>query len=63
MPTQLQHFELARRKIAERHQTFMDLVNHPTNPLTREDLEANIRRRPALWGGYAGFLDHLPRRA
>jgi len=53
----------AERRAAERDQAFMDLVRHPTNPLTREDLEANIRRRPALWGRYAGFLDKLPRRA
>lgn len=55
-------FYEASRLNAERDATFMELVNHPTNPLTREDLEANIRRRPALWQRYAGFLDKLPRR-
>lgn len=63
MLTQAQHFELARRRIAETNQTFMELVNHPTNPLTREDLAANIARRPALWQRFAGFLDTLPTRA
>lgn len=60
--TQKQLFELARRNLAGCNQTFMELVNHPTNPMTREDLEANIKRRPELWGRYAGFLDVLPRR-
>ena len=60
MMTQLQHYELARRKLADANSTFMELVNHPTNPLTREDLAANIKRRPALWERYAGFLDILP---
>lgn len=60
--TQMQLFELARRANAALDQTFMELVNHPTNPMTREDLEANIKRRPELWGRYAGFLDVLPRR-
>ena len=60
--TQAQMFELARRANAALDQTFMELVNHPTNPMTREDLEANIKRRPELWGRYAGFLDVLPRR-
>lgn len=60
MLTQAQHFERARRNIADADVAFMDLVNHPTNPLTREDLARNIERRPALWGRFAGFLDTLP---
>ncbi|MGX7874399.1 hypothetical protein ACVDG5_018055 [Mesorhizobium sp. ORM6] len=62
MLTQAQHFELARRRIAETNLAFMELVNHPTNPLTREDLAANIERRPALWNRFAGFLATLPSR-
>jgi hypothetical protein len=56
---QRQHFYEASRRLGEANETFMELVNHPTNPLTREDLEANIKRRPALWSRYAGFLDKL----
>lgn len=63
MITQAQHFELARRRLAEANETFLELVNHPTNPLTKEDLAANIARRPALWSRYAGFMDSLPSRA
>jgi hypothetical protein len=60
MPTQAQMYYEAERKAGERDRAFMDLVNHPTNPLTREDLARNIERRPALWSRYAGFLDKLP---
>lgn len=60
MKNQVQMFYDASRKIGERDSTFLELVNHPTNPLTREDLQANIKRRPALWGRYAGFLKTLP---
>jgi hypothetical protein len=62
MQTQKQMYYAAVRAAGEKDATFMELVNHPTNPITREDLEANIARRPALWSRYAGFLDKLPRR-
>lgn len=60
MPTQAQMYYAAERKAADRDIAFLELVGHPTNPLTREDLAANIKRRPALWLRYAGFLDNLP---
>ena len=60
--TQAQHYELARRNNADINATFMELVNCKENPLTREDLEANIKRRPELWGRFAGFLNTLPTR-
>lgn len=56
-------FYRAMSDAAIRDADFSWLVTHPTNPLTREDLEANIARRPSLWSRYAGFLDKLPRRA
>lgn len=62
MMTQFQQYEMARRKLADANSAFSDLVNHPTNPLTREDLEANIKRHPELWARYSGFLDTLPPR-
>jgi hypothetical protein len=62
MLTQMQRYELARRKLAAENEAFMALVNCPTNPLTKEDLAANIGRRPALWARFAGFMDTLPSR-
>ena len=61
-PTQREMYYRAERQAADRDILFMELVNHPTNPLTREDLARNIERRPALWSRYAGFLDKLPSR-
>ena len=60
--TQIQMYRQTERRLADANATFMELVNHPTNPLTREDLAENIARRPALWSRYAGFLDILPSR-
>lgn len=62
MMTQRDHFYHSHRKVSDVNNTFMELVNHPTNPLTKEDLEKNIERRPSLWGRFAGFLDKLPSR-
>lgn len=63
MKTQLQHYHEAARQVADANQTFLELVNSPTNPLTREDLAAAIDRRPALWGRFSGWLERLPTRA
>jgi hypothetical protein len=52
----------AEKMAGEVNRTFLELVNHPTNPLTREDLIANIQRRPALWSRFAGWVDKLPAR-
>lgn len=62
-PSQKQMFYAASRKAAEADIAFMDMVNHPTNPMTREDLEALIKRRPEKYGRYKGFLDKLQSRA
>lgn len=61
--SQTQHYEIARRDIAALNEQFMALVTCPTNPMTREDLEANIKRRPALWSRFSGFLQTLPSRS
>lgn len=60
LPSQRELYYRAERQAAERDLTFLELVSHPTNPITREDLEANIKRRPSLWARYAGWLDKLP---
>ena len=57
MPTQAQMYYQAERRSAELNMTFLDLVR---DGLTREDLQRNIERRPALWGRFQGFLDKLP---
>ena len=61
-PTQADMFYAASQAIAARHMAFLEMVQHPTNPMTREDLEALIQKRPNLWGRYAAWLNKLPSR-
>lgn len=60
--TQAQHFELARRRLADADQAFLEMVAHPTNPMMREDLDALIKLRPHKYSRFAGWLDVLPSR-
>ena len=60
MLTQHQHFEKAHRKIADLNETFMEMVNHPTNPMTKADLAALLKKDPERYGRFEGFLDKLP---
>jgi len=60
MLTQAQHYEQTRRDVAAVNQQFMELVNCKENPMTKQDLIANIARRPSLWKRFEGFIDSLP---
>lgn len=55
--TQEQMFYQAQRRVADANETFLELV---TAGLTREELQRNIERRPALWSRYANWLTVLP---
>lgn len=57
MPTQEQMFYQAHRQIADANETFLELVK---DGMTREELQRNIERRPALWSRYANWLEVLP---
>ena len=54
---QEQHFWAAHRKVADANDAFLFLVEHG---MTREELETNIQKRPALWGRFSGWLEKLP---
>lgn len=58
--TQLQMFYAAHRQVAETNNTFLELVKEG---LTREELEINIERRPALWQRFENWLPVLPSKA
>ena len=60
MKTQMQLFYEAGRKISDGHSAFMEMITHPTNPLTSNDLRKLIAKRPELYGKYSGFIDNLP---
>lgn len=59
MKTQVQMFYEEQSKVAARDHAFVELVNHPTNPLTNQDLERAIARWPERYGRYAGFVGKL----
>lgn len=46
-------------KIGRMDAAIMDAIRHPTNPMTADDLEALIRRRPEVYGRYAGLAKAL----
>lgn len=42
--------------IADRNAAFMEMLNHPTNPLTSRDIFLNWRRAPERWAAYLSFI-------
>lgn len=48
-------FYRAHAQIADRDQAFMETLNHPTNPLTPEDVDRLVACNPERYGRYAGF--------
>jgi hypothetical protein len=69
MKSQLQLFEESRKFLAGINEGMMGMirqtllhpeeVDHP-DYLTREDLEALIKRRPGVYKQFSGFVDQLP---
>jgi hypothetical protein len=59
LKTQTQMFYDAHKKTAEGNELFMEMIKHPTNPLTNQDLERLIKRRPDKWKRFEGFLGKL----
>lgn len=59
-PSQEQMFYAAEKRSADLNSAFLELVGHPTNPITRSDLATLIKRRPERYARFAGFLDKLP---
>lgn len=60
MKTQRQMCYDASRKAAAMDVAIMELINCRENPMTRADLAALIKRRPDVYGKYAGLVDKLP---
>ena len=57
--SQLQLFWEEHHKIAELNNGIMEMINDPVNPLTNEDLEALIKRRPYVYGKFSGLVGKL----
>lgn len=56
-PTQEQLYTRSRDQAAGMDKLFLDMVRQG---MTRQELERNIKRRPAVWSRYAGFINKLP---
>lgn len=54
---QVQMYYKSERKSAELNQAFLFLVK---DGMTRQELETNINRRPALWSRFSNWLSVLP---
>ena len=57
--TQYQLYREAQRAISDTDRLFMELISHPTNPMTNKDLETLIARHPHRYGRFSGFLGKL----
>ena len=54
--TQKQMYYKAHRKLADANQHVMEMINHPTNPLTKDDLHKLANRFPERWEKYRNLL-------
>ena len=57
--TQLQMYWDSHNTISDMDKTFNDLITHPTHPLTKNELERLIEKRPSIWQRYSSFLKTL----
>ena len=55
--TQTQLFWKSHKFIADGNKHFLEMIKHPTNPLTKRDLKALIAKYPNRWERFAGFLN------
>jgi hypothetical protein len=55
--TQTQLFWKSHKYIADGNKHFLEMIKHPTNPLTKRDLKALIAKYPNRWERFAGFLN------
>lgn len=59
MQSQKMMYESARRNLAELNLHFMEMIKDENNPLTNDDLARLIKRNPAIWRRYEGFVGKL----
>lgn len=57
MKTQEQMYWESHRKISDRNNAVMEMINCKSNPLTKEDLHELADRFPERWETYRNLLD------
>jgi len=55
--TQMQLCQEAQRRIFDANRHVMEMINHETNPITKEDLHKLADRFPQRWKKYRTLLD------
>jgi hypothetical protein len=55
--SQMALFWKSHRQVADANETFLSMVK---NGMTKSELEALIRKRPALWERFGNWLGKLP---
>ena len=53
------HYEKALRHTAEANDTFLEMINHPTHPITNAELIELIKQNPRVWGRYRNYVGKL----
>ena len=59
MKTQKQMFYEEQRKIGDKDCLVMEMINHPTHPLTKDELNEMIANRPDLYSRYKNLADNM----
>lgn len=59
MKTQKQTYYEAVRKQGEMNETLMEMLRHPTHPLTKDELRQLIKKRPEVYGRYCKLCDNM----
>jgi hypothetical protein len=57
-----QQYERAVSLASTKNDVFVELLQHPTRPLTSSELRRNVRRHPEVWGVYAHWVEVLEER-
>jgi hypothetical protein len=55
--SQMALFWKSHRQVSDANETFLSMVE---SGMTKSELEALIRKRPALWGRFSNWLGKLP---
>ena len=58
---QKQMYYQAVRKQTDADLVFMEMIKHPTDPLTADELRRLIAKYPQRWKRYEGFIPLLDR--
>ena len=59
MKTQMQMYREAEQRLFDRNALFLEMISHPTNPLTNQDLIRLIEHAPERWSQFSGWIGKL----